>query len=145
MLLFIPSYQSTLLPSKDGYLSDIYNVTRHQATKLCQSNGKIAVDDYGTNIISYLCQPYYTKDVGGEGLNINIGYLTTNERSTPEKFVYAIETAGARSLIIEPYMFHKYPGLKGCPELRDTLFRKGWTQLAYSILNDGQCIAAYIK
>ncbi|WAR46605.1 hypothetical protein [Methylomonas rapida] len=168
LLLVMPSYQALSLPSKNGALGDIYNELRPHASMLCELNGGLAVNEYGINVVSYLCSPYNLStiakigkpDIGSlskeereEKLKaillslsfIDISVFSEEARSTPEKLADGLEMTGARALIVDPYMLTKYPGLLGCPELRNVLLERGWQQLAYSVRSNGGCIAAYAK
>ena len=133
------------LPSKNGSLGFIYNQLQSHSKKLCQTNGALALNEYGINIVSYLCSPYNPNPIrGGKGL-VDISSLPETAKKTPDALIDAIEKGGASALIIDPYMSQKYPGLGGCPEIQNALLNRGWKQLTYSFANDGQCVAAYIK
>jgi hypothetical protein len=145
ILLFIPSYQSLPLPSKNGVLSVVYNKLQPKAKELCQNKGAFALSEYGIYFVNYLCSPYNPSLMSGGNDLVDISSLPKAAMASSESLVDALQYAGASALIIDPYMSQKYPNLGGCPELRDAFLKRGWRQLNYSMVDNGQCIAAYIK
>ena len=147
LLLIIPCYQALPLLSKNDRLGDVYNAARPQAARLCQSAGRLAMNQYALETVHYLCAPYNTNtdpDINEKGI-VEMSALPTAAHSAPEKLVVALEAAGADAVIIDPFLLLRYPGLQNCAKLRDAFLNRGWLQLAYSINNDGSCIAAYAK
>lgn len=145
LVMLMPTYRSLPLPSKAGSLALIYNELRPQAARLCQSTGALAIGEYTSEINNYLCSPYRFGSQGGRSNVIALGSLPADQLSSPENLVNALEAAGVDALVIDPFMTQKNRGLQGCPELRDALLKSGWQQLAYSVEDNGHCIAAYAK
>jgi len=145
LFLLLPSYHVLSLPSKNGTLGDIYNQLQPQAQKLCQIDGALALNEYGVNIVDYLCSPYNSSPRrGGSGV-VEIGLLPETARETPQSLIDALDKAGAKALIIDPYMPQKFPGLGGCQQMQNALLKQGWQELTYAIRDDGKCIGAYRK
>jgi hypothetical protein len=145
LVLLVPTYRSLSLPSKMGSLGLIYSELRPQAPRLCQASGALAIGEYASEINNYLCSPYRFGQRGGRSNLIALSSLPADALSAPVELVNALEAAGVGALVIDPFLFQKNQGLKGCPELRDVLVSRGWEQLGYAVLHGGRCIAAFVK
>ena len=144
LVLIMPTYRSLSLPSKQRSFSAIYNELRPQSQRICQSTGALALNVGGRSMVNYLCFPNRIQDKEERGI-ISVASLPVDALSTPKKLVDAVEAEGASAVIIDPFMIIKYPGLKGCSELRDVFLNRGWQQLVYSVVTGERCIAAYIR
>ena len=145
LLFFIPSYSSLPLSSKNGTLGAIYNELKPHAKELCQPKGKLALNEYGVNLVSYQCSHLSPNPIiGGKGI-LDISSLPEITKHTKYDFISALEKLGASALIIDPYMLQKFPNLGSCSDLSNALTHRGWNQLTYSLSDDGQCIAAFKK
>lgn len=145
LIVFLPTYRSLPLPSKSGVLGNIYEVLRPQASRLCKDPGLLGASDYLKEINLYLCSPFEFGGRQGVKNIIAIGTFPERALSGPMNFVDELNNSGVKNLIIDPYLIPKYRGLKSCLELRDVLLSRGWEQLAYSSLENGSCIAAYVR
>jgi hypothetical protein len=144
LALNFPAYASRPLPSKEGSLGLIYETMLPHSQRLCSTRGALAISEYDNNLASYLCAPHHTGPIRFLANMINIASLPSEALSRPEQFVAALEGEGVRAIIVDPYMAWKYPGLQGCAPLRDAFLNHGWQQVAYSLQDDGRCLAAYV-
>ncbi len=145
----IPSYKNLTyvgihLPSKNGALGLMYQELDADKIKICKSAGKIALNEYSFELSSYLCSASWLTQ-GKNAPVIAFDSLGKDALTQPYVFAKALDAAGATTVIIDPFVFQKHPGLQGCGLVRDALLSLGWEQLAYRVQDDDKCIAAYIK
>lgn len=145
LVLVMPSYKSIPLPSKGGVLTVMYDELLPHASRLCQSNGDLAIGEYASELGNYLCAPYRLASQEFRGKILALSSMPEREFSTPQTLVDALNEAGVYALVIDPFLIQKHPGLRSCPDLRDALLNNGWEQLAYTIGEGGRCVAGYMR
>jgi hypothetical protein len=144
ILIIAPSFRDFQAYRKShgygpGSLNLIYGEVFSHQKRLCKVNGPIVLGAYSTDIANYLYDPCKThKFVSSMSLSPD-AYLN------PDNFVFALENMNAGGLIVDPFLFFKYPDLQNCSAMRDALLKFGWSQLSFSIKDDGRCVAVYIK
>lgn len=145
LVLLMPSYKSIPLPSKVGVLTVMYDELLPHASRLCQSNGGLAIGESASELGNYLCAPYRLASQEYRGKILALGSMPEREFTTPQTLVDALNEAGVYAMVIDPFLIQKHPGLRSCPDLRDALLNNGWEQLAYTIGESGRCVAAYMR
>lgn len=145
IVIFLPTYRSLPLPSKGGVLSNIYEVLRPHSSRICKGSHLLGAGDYLREINHYLCSSFKFREKKDFQNVLALDSLSGVALSGTANFVDALNNFGVKNLIIDPYLIPKHRGLKNCLELRDVLLSRGWEQLAYSGLENGSCIAAYVR
>lgn len=143
LVIVFPSYSSLKLPSKAGNLGFIYSKAKPHAESLCAAGGKIGASEYLSELSSYLCAPYRSRNNPKATKILGIGGGTGIPSIDPHRFVAELHRHHVIAVIVDPSLIQKNPGLGSCEALREAFLSSSWTLLGYRAMDSGRCVATY--
>ena len=149
LLWVTPSYKDLDLPSKHPQIKLLYTELQPNQVRLCNENGKIALENYQFEITSYLCSPLPKRLRQPRGKKsvqtFSIASLNSASFDNPINFVNALEAAGVTAAVVDPFLIPNHPNLQSCSSIRDAFLKNGWEQLSYLVQEDSRCVTSYVK
>ena len=145
IVVLVPSYQSLAHPPAIGPLHAMYEQLNPHSKSLCTGRGDFALNDYQTDLVSYICAPYPAGVGAGLKPSISISSLSKGQFQGAGTFVAALEAKGVTAAVIDMYLLQKYPTLVSCAELSKAFTASGWQTLTFTALSNPSCIAAFVK
>ena len=145
IVAIVPSYQSLARPPVIGPLHAMYEQLNPHSKALCTGGGKFALNDYQTDLVSYICAPYPAGVGAGLKHSVSISSLSKEQFQGSGPFVAALEATGVTAAVIDMYLLQKYPALGNCAELSKAFTSSGWQTLTFTVLSGPSCIAAFVK
>ena len=145
IVVLVPSYQSLARPPVIGPLHAMYEQLNPHSQALCTGRGDFALNDYQSDLVTYICAPYPAGVGAGLKPSVSISSLSKEQFQGAGTFVAALEAKGVTAAVIDMYLLQKYPTLVSCSEVSKAFTSSGWQTLTFTALSSPSCIAAFIK